>query len=1127
MKRFPGLFLFTFFLSAALSAQTWREQIVNPDINYNDIRDNFYREFPEKQATPLAKILHTRKHDLDGKMRPAGLREEYHAPPGYNLYKRWEYSRAPQVYPSGDLHLFYSSYARFIEYLDENPVARAMYEGNLSGDHPEGSGWTQVGPVADSIGTVAGRCNMVAIHPANTNLWYAGSAAGGLWRSTNAGDTWFTTYDFEATLGLIDIAFHPLDADTMYLATGDGDFGDTPTMGVRKSTDAGNTWTDTGLWFPFTDGKLLHRLIIHPTNPNILLASGAGGIWRTTDGAANWTQVLVEDIKDMEFKPGDPNIVYAGCQKGYRSTDAGASWTEILPASGFPTYGTVQRMSLAVTAANPAYVYALCNDWSTTGFFGLYRSTDSGISWNTMSTTPNILGWDSLSAGGQSWYDLTIQASPTNAEEIHTGGVWIHRSTNGGITWTQVQAGCHADIHDLEYLPGSDSVMVVACDGGIYHSTNHGVNWKFRSDNICISQMYKIGLSSSQPYLLLSGHQDNGTNRYNGTNWPMVIGGDGMDCFIDRTNDNIMFGSYQVGGLLRSFDGGASWGGATGGLTGSANWVTPWTQDPTNMNMLYTAYDEIFRSTDYGGSWTQISTIGGGVSWEEIEVAPSDNNYIYAGRYYEIFRSSDGGGAWTNIGAGTPAGSQWLGNFTIDDNNPQHVWVSFTGYSAGNKVFESTNAGATWTNISAGLPNLSARCLAHVPGSSNDQIYCGMDQGIYYKTSALSSWQPYFASLPNVPIAELEIFTPTNKVRASTYGRGVWEADLVTAVLSPPVAGFTADKREICPGDTVQFADLSVLAPFSWTWYFPGGTPSTSTLTDPAVVYNTPGTYPVSLVVSNFVGSDSTCHTVYINVAGQLPLPIAEDFEGSAYPPPYWSRVDGKNDNVMWQRSGGAGSASSASTYFDNYYNDVGGSFDVLLTPPADFSFVTSAWFAFDHAYARYPGYADSLEVVVTTDCGDTWTQLWKIGGDDLSTAPDTTAYFVPGSTQWVRDSVNLDAYAGMSWLQVGLVNRGHYGNVSWVDKINLYADGMVRTTTPTTPVWTVSPNPTEGLLYMQVTGFSGPVTAEIMDETGRTVWSGKGTGSLQADLHGRAAGVYVVRMSAGEWTKVERVVLR
>jgi PKD repeat protein len=448
----------------------------------------------------------------------------------------------------------------------------------------------------------------------------------------------------------------------------------------------------------------------------------------------------------------------------------------------------------------------------------------------------------------------------------------------------------------------------------------------------------------------------------------------------------------------------------------------------------------MFKSTNQGTSWSQIGTMSGSTSSVvEFAIAPSNNQIIYSIQGNTLYKTINGGTSWTNVTGTLPTGSAQLTWVSVKDINPNSVWVTFSGYSAGNKVFYSSNGGASWTNYSTGLPNLPTNCVTYWNGSNNG-VYVGCDVGIYYRDSTMGSWMSYNTGLPNVSVRDLEIFYPLGKIRAATYGRGVWEADLYDNGTLAPIANFTADKTFICAGMTVNYTDLSTFTPTSWNWTFQNGTPATSTLQNPSVVYNTPGTYSASLTATNANGNNTLTKTLYVTVSPINALPLVEGFQETFFPPFNWQNYDANNDNLVWQHNTSVGRASTACMYYDNYDDNAAGSRDEMRTPKYNFSSFTQVKLYFDVAYAQWDNtYSDSLAIMVSNDCGLTYNQVYVKGGTTLATSPDdSTAIFVPTASQWRTDTVSLNAYAGMSDVMVSFQNRGHYGQALYVDNVNI-----------------------------------------------------------------------------------------
>ncbi|HWY10769.1 MAG TPA: PKD domain-containing protein [Bacteroidia bacterium] len=782
---------------------------------------------------------------------------------GYEIFKRWASYMEPRVYPSGNLKTAGAkrSYEEFQKYLNSNSTAKQIITATPSSTT---ANWTALGPFGSALGSGAGRCQCIRFHPSGTGTVYIGAVDGGLWTSTNNGVSWTTTTDQIGSLGVSDIVINPISPNIMYISTGDFDGaptgfsgGDSKSIGVLKSIDGGLTWAATGLAWTTSQSRFISKLLINPLNPVEVFAFTTAGIYRTRNSGTTWSLVTPGYYKDAEYKPGDTTTIYAANGSSvYRSINGGQSFTNIYNSS-------FKQIRIAVTAADANYLYVAGTD-AADAFGGLARSTNSGATFTVMSTTPNILG------GNQGWYDLDVASSPANRDEVIVGGIDLWKSTNGGATWTQLTAAytfgppyIHPDQHNVVYMNGTN--IWAANDGGIYRTTNSGGAWSDVNGNMNISEPYFLGVSALSSTRIIAGLQDNGTILYNGSSWTLVKGGDGMACFVDWNNNNTLVGSYVNGAHAKSTNSGATWSNIVTGLTGTGNWIAPIIQDPTNPNIFYAGRQDVFKSTNQGGSWSQAGALGGSGDVMVISAAPSNSNIIYAARATSLFKTTNGGTTWTDITAGLPVSFAQITDIDIDNTNANNVYVTFSGYSAGNKVFYTTDGGLSWTNYSTGLPNLPANCVVFTKNSPG-AIYVGMDFGVYYRELSMSSFVPYNTGLPNVWVNDMGIYYPTGKLRAATFGRGMYETDLYSQPGVVPNAFFITTSNTICVGSSVSFNDASSNSPTSWAWSFPGGSlPSSTVKNPPSITYSATGTYTVSLVATNSVGASSPyTSTVYV-----------------------------------------------------------------------------------------------------------------------------------------------------------------------------------------------------------------------------------------------------------------------
>lgn len=768
-----------------------------------------YLEIIEQNADlPFAKIVDQVEAHYQGQYKGRGS--------GYKQFKRWEFFHQYRLDDDG----YVQNVGR--RELDEFVSYRTFKR--LPDDLNFDCSWEAVGGnayerIASGHNSGLGRVNAVMLDPDDDNIVYVGTPAGGLWRSTSKGgwntaapnsSFWEPLTDGLPVLGVSGIAIDPTSPPgnrTIYILTGDGDGRDTRSIGVLKSFDNGSTWFETDLSWNLGESAYGYKLIMHPTDPQILFVVTTDGIYRTTDGGVNWTQEANGSFRDIEFRPGTPDTMYATTTSTvFRSIDGGDNWIPVT-TPGCTISMTGLRLEIGVTPANPDYVYILSGGVPNDGmgdaiagqFNGVYRSTNSGECFSLMSNTPNILGYpdDGSDARHQGGYDLAIAVSPTDENEIHTGGINNWKSTDGGVTWNNTTSWAdnaaapgdytHADIHFLGFF-GDE--LYCGSDGGVSVSTNNADDWEFISQGLRIMQFYRIGAFTDTDDYLMGGAQDNGLNELidDGTGFGNVLhweGADGFEVSPDPADD-LVFGATQNGCLNRfSYPNGGFtdltvFPGQSDSCGGA--WLTPHMYDQVNDAVL-AGYQDVWRSTDDGNNWNNISNgnIGGGFA-AHIDIADNNTDYIYVSKSTRIYRSTDDGASWDDITTDLPVNpsSRFITYFTIDPNDEDRVWVTLSGFTNGTKVFFRDIANDVgWTNLTGSLPNLPANCIVYEAGSA-DGVYVGLDVGVYYRDNNLGDWVLFSNGLPNVIITELDINTTNNRIYAGTFGRSAWYSELIS-----------------------------------------------------------------------------------------------------------------------------------------------------------------------------------------------------------------------------------------------------------------------------------------------------------------------------------------------------------
>ena len=861
------LLVVTLSFTTCLFGQRWVELMNDTTSNFYEVQEAFYDEWEGK---------------------------EYKKGNGWKQFKRWEWYMEPRVYPTGNRINTQQVYNE-----------RKAFEAEYGTPSTKSNGWSPMGPndwQAIGSGPGIGRINVVAEHPTNDQIIYAGSPSGGIWKTTDAGSTWEPLNDDFPTLGVSGIAIDHSDPQTIYIATGDKDASDTYSIGVVKSTDGGMTWNNTGLTHNLSQYISCQELIMHPFDPNTLVLATNQGLFKTIDGGVNWTQSASGDFHDVEYHPTNPSIMYASTDQMYRSNDGGDSFTQI--NNGLPVASNLNRIQLAVSEDEPDWVYALTGKFSDATFYGLYLSTDGGLSFQLQSDSPNIFGVNLTGSdgNGQCWYDMAIDADPNDATTILAGGVNIWKSTDAGQNWSinthrsyQLSTNIeytHADIHDIRFFNGN---LYCGTDGGIYKTTDLGNNWNDLTPGMEISQFYRLGLAPQTPDIVIGGTQDNGSYLLKNNSWTHVYGADGMEAAVNPVNRDIMFCSYQFGAMVRSVDGGTHWERIFPVSNENGAWTTPY--ETIGSSSVIIGYENVWKSTNNGDSFNSISTFAGGDRIRHLDVCDNDEDIIYVSFYGSLHKTEDGGTSWQNVTSNLP--NIQVSDIQIHPTHTEIVWVTSSGFNNGEKVFVTTNGGVSWENISGNLPNIPANTLVYQEGTDGG-LYVGMDVGIYYTDSTLTNWQAFDTDLPNVIISELEIHYGGDVIRAATYGRGIWESELYTPSTLLPEANFITSLTEICPSDSITFKNASINASPGWTWYFPGGSPSTSSAARPTVTFPSSGVYDVSLVVDNANGSDSITKAIEVTHGQHL---LDFSLQTDNYPDETsWEILDDNGDLVTFGR---------------------------------------------------------------------------------------------------------------------------------------------------------------------------------------------------------------------------------
>ncbi len=762
--------------------------------------------------------------------------------------------------------------------------------------------WESIGPYdwdheAAGLSYAPGNAHVYTVEmaPSNNDVMYAGTATCGLWKSTDHGVTWNSLTDDLLFNGLTAIEISPTNPDVLYTEM----FGS-----VYKSIDGGVSFNPTGDAAFQAISMNVKDIVALPGSTNTVFLCSDEGLYRTTNGGTSWVQEIIGDFLELEFHPTNNAIVYATNVSGdttqfWRSTDGGLNWTQQTSGWPVPPSGAEQkRTEIAVSPDMPNRVVALCTGAANggSGLYGVYVSDDQGQTWTfqccgpqpsgpASATNMNLMGWsdEGLDDGGQYYYDLALDISPTNGDSIFVAGVNLWVSADGGQSFTCPAKWSHstkpnyvhADIHDVHYYDSQN--LWVSGDGGIFHSTDGGANFTRRNVGIAGTDFWGFGMGHWYGDVMLGGAYHNGTllkeeDTYK-NGWLCTDGGDGTLGFVNYGLDRQVYSWFNIKELqsdrtiapvTRGFD-----------FKPNNTYITGRSSDLIVHPQYYTTWysgagTQLVKTEDNGYSYDVVYDFG--VDVAAMDISWSDPNTMYVTTFPDwwdtktIFRTTDGGENWTEI---TPPssllnGDTWIPyDIVVSEQDPQKLWIVRTSmYSSSNldgrMVFESTDGGDSWVNITgSSLDGETATCIQLQKGT-DDGLYIGTRRTVYYKSDSESDWQLYNTGLPvSTSSTRIEMYYRKGLVRTGT-NRSVWEIDFYEP--STPVAYPSVNENKTaCAGDTFYFVDHSIVneSGVNWNWSFPGGNPSTSTERAPKVVYDEAGVFDVSLTVSDINGTDT------------------------------------------------------------------------------------------------------------------------------------------------------------------------------------------------------------------------------------------------------------------------------
>ncbi|MFK8014986.1 MAG: WD40/YVTN/BNR-like repeat-containing protein [Gammaproteobacteria bacterium] len=699
-----------------------------------------------------------------------------------------------------------------------------------------------IGPAITS-----GRISDFAFHPEHKNVFYAATASGNLWKTTNNTITWEPLFENEGSYSIGVVEIDPSNPLTLWVGTGENNaqrsvaFGD----GIYRSDDGGKTWKNMGL----KESGHISQIWIHPEDSDTVLAAAQGPLWnsggdrglyKTTDGGENWKRILEIDedtgVNEFVVDPRNPDVIVASSYQRrrhvwvlinggpgsgvHKSTDGGETW-DIVKA-GLPSKDHTGRIGLAMAPSSPDTLYAIIE--GSDDEKGVYRSMDFGTNWEKRS--------GHMTSSPQYYNEIIVD--PHNADRLYSVDTFTHKSEDGGKTFEKLSTKFrHVDDHALWIDPEDTKHLYIGGDGGIYESWDRGQTWR-HVRNLSITQFYRIAADDAKPfYNVCGGTQDNNSlcapsrttvvHGITNSDWNMVLGGDGYKPQIDPTDPNTIYAQYQYGGLAR-YDRRTQERiyitphPKSGETRYKWNWNTPLLISPHKPRRLYYAAEKVFRSDDRGDTWRVISPdltrqldrneleVMGRV-WSVDSVAKNDStsmygsiiglsespvveDLLYVGTDDGLISvSEDGGENWrTTKSFPKVPDMSYIDDVVASVHDEDVVFAVFDNHKRGDHapyVVRSDDRGKTWTSITGDLPERgSAHTIAEDHVDPN-LLFVGTEFGLFFSQDKGGSWHALKGNFPTIAVRDLEIQRRESDLIVGTFGRGIYILDDYSPLRTP------------------------------------------------------------------------------------------------------------------------------------------------------------------------------------------------------------------------------------------------------------------------------------------------------------------------------------------------------
>jgi photosystem II stability/assembly factor-like uncharacterized protein/PKD repeat protein len=1046
------------------------------------------------------------------------------------------------------------------------------------------SAWTSIGPF-ETFNTNTGlaplakseQANIYCIDqsPSHPDVIYCGTEGSEIFKSTDRGLHWTCVSLNEEVSSPTALEVHPYNPDTVYVGEG---------AHIRKSTDGGVSWE---IILTINDLSV-NEIIVNPADPQIVLVATFKGLYRSADSGVNWALLFPEACYDIEWKTDDPTTAFlvrndpvAHICRFYKSTDSGLNWAVKDNGWFFSDLPGVNDggARLAVTKADPNRVYAVLIGEAKTddsGFIGIYRSDDGGETWILPNgpaggpwvdgTHPNMATIGQTGGYHQGFYNLGFDASDTNPDQLLAGFLNLWTSSDGAATFSCFGGYCgnafnyvHPDCQEIE-INGADVWMT--SDGGIEYSNDFFQTHFARNRGITSSDFWGFATGWNDDIFVGGRYHNGNTGWYEDWLPGECLGLGGGEASTGYVNPGAGLKTYfsDIGGvILPEMQNGFAQYINVGKYpnesyydaeSGEMEW------DPRSWNTFFVSNEnKLWKTEDGGSNWILLHAFGADENARtmgfEISRSNPDIMYLFQRAAYSwdpglLWKTTDGGQNWSLLPL--PPGYARRMLITLSPEDENLLWIAYADGDNGQKVYKSGNGGQQWENLST--PSLNGEHISYIlhQGGTDGGVYLGTYRTIWYRDDAMTDWMPYDEALPkSVATCILRPFYRDSKLRLGAYGKGVWEAPFIKP--SRPIAQPMVNKRSTdCPGDTLQFDDFSMLAHAgaTWAWQFPGGSPATSGLRNPRVVYQGAGEYDVTLTVTNPEGTSSKTIPKMVRVLQPVvnTIPVVNDFSGGLGN----LTILNPDAGITWSSVNMTTCEPNGDTaYFvDNYVYSSYGQDEILLPVNLDLTQVVDPELHFRVAYAPYFDggfFIDSLKVLISIDCGSLFQTIFRSGGEALSTTTsgigpnnlyEYDAFSPQSCEEWRDISLNLNAYAG-KYVTIKFLNQSGYGNNMYLDDISLEGIFLVGTSIVSNRIQLrLQPNPaTQNAWIKGSSNRDEHLTLDFFNASGQQIWSrsadvSAGNWEIPVPMETLPGGIYWIKVTdgtGGNWMgKVVRI---